>query len=43
MAERRTLIDGLKNPPPPVAPQMEKAWLMSGDRCPSMQDVFQGE
>jgi hypothetical protein len=30
MAERRTLIDGLKNPAPPVDPQMEKAFVFGG-------------
>jgi hypothetical protein len=31
MAERRTLIDGLKNPAPPVDPQMEKAFVFGGN------------
>jgi hypothetical protein len=41
MAERRTLIDGLKNPAPPVDPQMEKAFVFGGKPSAQAESAVQ--
>ena len=41
MAERRPLIEGLKNPVPAVDPVMEKAFVFGGKAPPAETEVVQ--